>query len=112
MVSHTQERYDRTYGLLYGKKLSGKNRLTAHWKKYNAINLAETLPEDQLKSVRFWIDCGDDDFLTIGNAELHIVLTKRQIPHEYRVRDGAHTWEYWRTGLRDGLEFIGQSFHR
>ena len=43
---------------------------------------------------------------------LHIALTKRQIPHEYRVRDGAHTWSYWRSGLLDALKFIGNSFHK
>ncbi len=36
----------------------------------------------------------------------------RKIPHEFRVRDGGHTWSYWRTGIVDGLKFIGQSFHR
>ena len=41
-----------------------------------------------------------------------VVLSDRKIPHEFRVRDGAHTWSYWRTGVVDGLRFIGQSFHR
>lgn len=112
LASQPQEMYDLMFGQLYGEKLTGSDRLTSHWKKYSVINLAETVPEDQLKSVRIWIDCGDDDFLTIGNASLHIALTKRQIPHEYRVRDGSHSWEYWRTGLVDGLGFIGKGFHR
>jgi enterochelin esterase-like enzyme len=55
--------------------------------------------------------CGDDDFLIRGNCALHIVLTGRKIPHEFRVRDGASTWSYWRTGIADGLKFIGKSFH-
>ena len=41
-----------------------------------------------------------------------LVLCDRKIPHEFRVRDGGHTWSYWRTGVVDGLRFIGQSFHR
>jgi len=112
LSSQPQDMFDGLFGHLYGENLTGTARLTDHWKKYSVINLAETIQEDQLKSVRIWIDCGDDDFLTIGNAVLHIALTKRHIPHEYRVRDGSHTWEYWRTGLVDGLGFIGQGFHR
>jgi enterochelin esterase-like enzyme len=72
----------------------------------------ETGDPDKLKSVRIYIDCGDDDYLTIGNAMLHVALTEKKIPHEYRVRDGAHNWTYWRTGLVDGLKFIGDSFHK
>ena len=62
--------------------------------------------------MRYYIDCGDDDFLIKGNCALHLALMDRKIPHEFRVRDGGHTWSYWRTGIVDGLKFIGQSFHR
>jgi S-formylglutathione hydrolase FrmB len=62
--------------------------------------------------VKYWIDCGDDDFLYKGNALLHIGLRDLDIPHEFRTRNGAHEWSYWRSGLLTGLEFIAQSFHR
>jgi enterochelin esterase-like enzyme len=74
--------------------------------------MAAEKPVDELNRVRYWIDCGDDDFLSKGNCELHILLSERKIPHEFRVRDGAHTWTYWRTGIVDALAFIGQSFRR
>ena len=90
----------------------GENRLTDHWKDHSVLHLAETLPVEDLKKVRFYVDCGDDDFLAIGNAELHQIFRKREIPHEYRVRDGAHTWSYWRMVLPTGLAFIGESFRR
>jgi enterochelin esterase-like enzyme len=28
------------------------------------------------------------------------------------MRDGAHNWLYWRSGLPVGLKFIGESFHQ
>ena len=65
---------------------------------------------DDLKKVRYWIDCGDDDFLSRGNSLLHVALIDKGVPHEYRVRDGAHNWTYWRTGIVDALAFIGDSF--
>ena len=96
---------------LYGSK-SGQARLTEHLLSYNPIHIVETADMEKLKTVRFYIDCGDDDYLTIGNSMLHIAMTKRKIPHEYRVRDGSHTWSYWRSGLLDALKFIGTSFHK
>lgn len=91
---------------------TGEARLTEHLLSYNPIRMAETADAEKLKSVRIYLDCGDDDFLTIGNAMLHVAFTKRQIPHEYRVRDGAHMWSYWRSGLADALKFIGTSFRK
>ena len=82
------------------------------FKNYSVVNLMENMPEDQIKSVKWFIDCGDDDFLFEGNALVHITLKKRNIPHEYRVRDGAHNWTYWRESLPVVLEFVSDTFHQ
>ena len=107
-----QAAHDRIIAPLLGPNLKGKDRFTPLYRKYNPLDLAKTLPEETLKRIRIYIDCGDDDFLIKGNAALHIALAERKIPHEFRVRDGGHTWTYWRTGIVDGLRFIGESFHR
>jgi enterochelin esterase-like enzyme len=91
---------------------SGEARLTEHLLSYSPINIVETYDPEKLKSVRIYLDCGDDDIFTIGNSMLHVALTQKQIPHEYRVRDGSHIWSYWRSGLTDALKFIGSSFHQ
>ena len=95
-----------------GKNLLGAERLTPTWLANSPLGLIEKKTQEEISSVRYWIDCGDDDFLTIGNAQLHIALTNKNVPHEYRVRDGAHNWTYWRTGIIDALSFIGDSFHQ
>lgn len=106
---------DRAWGrwptAIYGPG-SGAARITNHLLSYQPIRMAETVDVEKLKSVRIYLDCGDDDYLTIGNAMLHVALTQRQIPHEYRVRDGSHAWSYWRSGLLEALKFIGTSFHK
>jgi len=108
-----QKNWDDLLGPLFGAAgLTGKARLTPHFRSVSPLDLGKTLPEDSLKKVRYYIDCGDDDFLIKGNCALHLALTDRKIPHEFRVRDGSHTWTYWRTGIVDGLKFIGESFHR
>ncbi|MDD8016479.1 MAG: alpha/beta hydrolase family protein [Acidobacteriota bacterium] len=104
--------YENMMAPVFGPGLSGKARLTPHFRKYNPLDLARTLPAESLKKARYYIDCGDDDFLINGNMALHSLLLERGIPHEFRVRNGGHTWAYWRTGISDGLKFIGESFHR
>ncbi|MGB7328818.1 MAG: alpha/beta hydrolase-fold protein [Rubripirellula sp.] len=86
--------------------------IESHFKRHSALQLIENMPEDELKSVRWYIDCGDDDFLYEGNSLVHIAMRKRNIPHEYRVRDGEHRWSYWRSALPSVLEFVSESFHQ
>jgi enterochelin esterase-like enzyme len=112
IVARPDEDYDRVFGDLFGHQLRGRARLSEHFRKNNPFDLVKTWPLDSLKSVRYYLDCGDDDFMSAGNAMFHILLSEKGIPHEYRVRDGAHNWTYWRTGIIDGLKFIGENFHR
>jgi S-formylglutathione hydrolase FrmB len=104
--------YDRMFGPLFGPKPAEKGQPSAYFKTVNPVSLAGSIKDTELRRVRFYIDCGDDDFLIAGNCALHLALSERKIPHEFRVRDGAHAWIYWRTGIVDGLKFIGASFHR
>lgn len=80
--------------------------------RHNALSLVESLPDDQRNAVRWYIDCGDDDFLYEGNSLVHIAMRKREIPHEFRIRDGGHTWTYWRESLPTVLEFVSQAYHQ
>jgi S-formylglutathione hydrolase FrmB len=111
VISKSQERWDRTEAVMYGKGLKGKKRLTKHWLANNPLHLLKALDINKIKSVRYYFDCGDDDFLYRGNAATHILLKNMGIPHEFRMRDGAHNWAYWRSGISDALAFIGDSFH-
>ncbi len=86
--------------------------LEPYYKQHNALSLIESVPADQIKSVRWYIDCGDDDFLYEGNSLVHIAMRKKEIPHEYRVRDGAHNWTYWRASLPTVLWFVSEAFHQ
>ena len=104
--------YNTLFSNSMGTSLKGKERLTAAWLNNSPFGIIEKKTKEELSTVRYWIDCGDDDFLTIGNAQLHIALIKKQVPHEFRMRDGAHNWTYWRTGVIDALSFIGDSFHQ
>src|SRR6185312_6394302 len=110
MVNMPDPNYEQTFGQLYGRGLKGKARLNNAWYRNSILKMVEEKSATELSKVRYWIDCGDDDFLTKGNCELHVLLTEKRVPHEFRVRNGAHTWTYWRSGITDALAYIGLSF--
>ena len=112
VVEYEQDRWDRVEAVMYGKGLSGADRITDHWKANNPFYIAEQAGTENLKKVKYYFDCGDDDFLYKGNAAIHVLFRDMEVPHEFRIRDGAHNWEYWRTGITDALKFIGARFHR
>lgn len=112
IINTPDQAWDRYYGDLYGKGLKGKARLNEHYRKNSILDIVKNNTVDKLKTVRYYIDCGDDDFLIKGNMALHAALIDKKIPHEFRVRDGGHTWSYWRTSLPEVLKFVSESFHR
>ncbi len=86
--------------------------IKTYYENHNALSLIEQISEDQKKAVRWFIDCGDDDFLYEGNSLVHIALRKKGIPHEFRVREGRHSWTYWRESLPNVLAFVSDAFHQ
>ncbi len=86
--------------------------ISAYYNNHSALALVNNIADSVKKSVRWYIDCGDDDFLYEGNSLVHIAMRKKEIPHEFRVRDGAHNWTYWRTSLPTVLEFVSMSFRQ
>lgn len=82
------------------------------FEKYSTTEYLKKMDAADAKKVRWFIDCGDDDFLFEGNSLVHIAMKKMKIPHEYRVRDGAHSWTYWRASLPVVLSFVSDAFHQ
>lgn len=66
--------------------------------------------KNSLRTVRWFVDCGDDDFLLPRNIEFVQTMQKAGIPLEFRVRDGGHTWEYWHSALYTALPFVSRNF--
>lgn len=96
-------------GILFDK-IYGKGNLTKHWRANSVLDLLNELNESW--RVAYYIDCGDEDSLLHGNNIVHEILQKKKIKHEFRVRDGGHTWTYWRTALPSVLEFVSVRFRR
>lgn len=89
-----------------------ESEIEIYFKRHNAISLINEIKDDQKKAIRWYIDCGDDDFLFEGNSLVHIAMRKKEVPHEFRIRDGGHTWTYWREALPSVLSFVSDTFHQ
>lgn len=68
----------------------------------------ETL--ERLRSVAWFFDCGDDDFLFDLSVEIHRLMRNAGVHDELRIRDGVHNWEYWHTALYTALPFASRNF--
>ena len=71
---------------------------------------ADDKTKEALRTVAWYVDCGDDDFLFECNMNLVLAMRKAGIPYQLRVRDGGHTWEYWHSALYDALPFVSRIF--
>lgn len=98
----------------WGEQYPGVSKvdLTKYFARHSTMVLIDSIPNDQKKAVRWYIDCGDDDFLYEGNCLVHIAMRKKEIPHEFRTRDGGHNWTYWRAALPEVLDFVSQGFNK
>jgi enterochelin esterase family protein len=52
---------------------------------------------DRLKVL--WVGCGTEDTLFNSNKEFAHLLASSGVKHTFRVSEGAHTWQVWRSYL-------------
>lgn len=112
IVNMPDENWNGAFAIPYGKNSKGKDRLSEHYKNNSILDIVSKKSTDELKKVRYYIDCGDKDFLIKGNMALHAALIDKKVPHEFRVRGGIHNWPYWRSALPEVLVFVSESFHQ
>lgn len=81
--------------------------------EYGALRFIETADAktlEQLRSVKWFFDCGDDDFLFDLSVKMHQLMRSKRIKDELRIRNGVHNWEYWHQSLRIALPFVTRAF--
>ena len=76
------------------------------------VQNADEATKDKIRSVKWFVDCGDDDFLLDRNIEFFHAMRQAQIPVEFRVRDGGHVNEYWHSALYNCLPFVSRCFNK
>ena len=82
-------------------------------KEHSALEFLDNADKETLKKLRtvaWFLDCGDDDFLLQQSMDFHMKMRKAKVHSEFRVRDGVHNWEYWHLALRWSLPFASRNF--
>lgn len=104
--------WDEQWGRLFGGPgLNGADRITEYYKQNNPFYIIPELSPDDFKNYHIYIDNGDkEQTLCRSNEELHILMREMNFPHEYRVRNGGHSFEYWCSALPNALRFISDAF--
>lgn len=60
---------------------------------------------EQLRTVRWMLDCGDDDPILETNINYFVQMKHAKIPVEFRIRNGKHNWAFWKESLPQILRF-------
>lgn len=79
------------------------------WEENSVINMIYLLKPNSL-AITF--DCGSSDFLFQANRALHEKLLERNIPHDFTVRPGSHSWEYWGNSINYQVLFFSRFFNK
>ncbi len=64
----------------------------------------------QLRNVRWYVDCGDHDFLLATNKAFVNAMQQANIPLTVKYRPGQHSWKYWHSGLYLCLPFVSETW--
>ncbi len=78
------------------------------WDNHTVINQLDGLKSGEQAII---IDCGKSDFFFDVNYNLHTRLDEKGIDHDFIVRPGAHTWEYWNISIIYQLTYFCEYFN-
>ena len=104
--------WDEQWGRLFGAPgLTGADRITEYYKNNSPYHVLPALRKNELNNLNIYMVNGDEEqTLCRSNEELHILMHRLGIPHEYRVIDGGHSFKVWWAALPNSLRFISDAF--
>lgn len=104
--------WDDQWGRLFGVPgLKGEERITDYYKQNSPFHFLQTLTAEQKKKTNIYMLNGDDEeTLCRSNEELHNLMNRLSVPHEYRVVNGGHSFKVWREAMPNALKYISNCF--
>lgn len=107
-MSESSGGWDNQWGSIFGGKGQiGEGRLTDYYKSHCPFYQFTPENKEKLSQVKWFFHCGDDEEqLLIANDNLHVQLREYGYEHEFRISDGGHSGDYWRTAARETLRWI------
>jgi S-formylglutathione hydrolase FrmB len=83
------------------------------WSDHAICNLVELLKACPLEPAQnIIIDDGLNDIFIQNNIALHEQLVEAGIDHDFTVRPGRHSWDYWINSLDFHMVFFSKAFAR
>lgn len=83
------------------------------WRDHTVCNLVDQLKASPLKpALNIIIDDGLNDIFIKNNIALHEQLVEKGIDHDFTVRPGRHSWDYWVNSLDYHMMFFDKAFAR
>jgi len=79
------------------------------WETYTVINCLSLFKQAGLDLI---IDCGASDFFYEVNCQLHRKLLEQGVRHDFIIRPGGHSWEYWVSSFDFQLLFFQKYFNK
>jgi len=110
IIALPQAEFDWRYARAWGAGLVGQARLNDRYRQWNLLDMIARTSAEDLSRTAYFLDCGSYDGFFEGNADLHLALTAKAVPHRFMAREGAHEWDYWTSGLPAALEAVGTAF--
>jgi hypothetical protein len=110
-MDESQDGWNSQWGSVFGGiGSSGSARLTDYYKANNPFYFFKNPGDLSLNGQNYFFDCGDDEEnLSEPNNLLHNLLRDLNIKHEYRVKNGGHSWDYWHKALPEALKYISSA---
>ncbi|MDH6307335.1 S-formylglutathione hydrolase FrmB [Dysgonomonas sp. PFB1-18] len=91
------------------KWLGSYKQNTKVWDDHTVITQLDKIEPNTLAII---IDCGKDDFFFQVNEQLHKEMLYRNIPHDYIIRPGGHTHDYWNNAVDYQMLFFSKFFNQ
>ncbi len=83
------------------------------WRDHSVCNQVDLVKASTLKpALNIIIDDGLNDIFIKNNIALHEQLLEKGIDHDFTVRPGRHSWDYWVNSLDYHMMFFDKAFKR
>jgi S-formylglutathione hydrolase FrmB len=83
------------------------------WRDHAVCNLVDQVKACTLQPAQnIIIDDGLNDIFIKNNIAMHEQLVEKGIDHDFTVRPGRHSWDYWVNSLDYHMMFFDKAFER
>jgi len=113
-IAEPQDVFNSQWATLFGgHNTTGTARLTDYYLLHSPFHYFGEGDLSRFDDLKILIDCGDDEeSLSITSDELHAYMRDQGIDHEYRVRNGGHSFDYWKKSYPEAFKFISNAFEQ